>query len=222
MPGRCLRQGDSLSPFLFIICDEGLPALVRKFESAGRLHGIRVVSHLFFADDSLFFFRSSMDECAAIRECFRLYKTASGQKINFRKSSILFSVNTCNGVRDEICSYMGVSCAMDHGSYLGLRKLFQQWEAVQSIPSSATVQQASPSTLTWSKPPIGSLKCNVDVATFQAKGLVGSGLILRYSDGFFVAAKSVHTTCSLSSVYLLAEAISICKALSWLKSILMH
>lgn len=63
VPGRGLRQRCRLSPFLFILCAEGLSALLRKELGKGRLHEVRVcrwaptVSHFLFADDSFFFFR---------------------------------------------------------------------------------------------------------------------------------------------------------------------
>ena len=56
-PYRGLRQADPLSPYLFIMCMEGLSTLIKHAEIHGRLCGCRVVrnappiSHLFFADD---------------------------------------------------------------------------------------------------------------------------------------------------------------------------
>ena len=56
--GRGLRQGCPLSPYLFIVCAEGLSAMIRDSEARGALHGCLVcwnapsISHLFFADDS--------------------------------------------------------------------------------------------------------------------------------------------------------------------------
>jgi hypothetical protein len=58
-PERGLRQGDPLSPYLFILCAEAFSAMLQHAEVNGTLEGIQLcptaprVNHLFFADDSL-------------------------------------------------------------------------------------------------------------------------------------------------------------------------
>lgn len=83
MPSRVLRQGDPLSPYLFIICAEGLLAMFREVEGSGGLYGIRVcsrsssISHLLFADDSFFLFRATVEKCQRV-DILNQYKAASG------------------------------------------------------------------------------------------------------------------------------------------------
>ena len=54
LPSRGLRQGDPLSPFLFILCAEGLSTLLRDAEAKKEIHGVKIgkkvvpISHLFF------------------------------------------------------------------------------------------------------------------------------------------------------------------------------
>ena len=61
VPERGLRQGDLLSPFIFILCTKALISLLNHAENQGKITGMRVtracpsVSDLLFADDSLFF-----------------------------------------------------------------------------------------------------------------------------------------------------------------------
>ena len=60
---RCLKQGDPLLPYLFLICAMGLQGLLHKAESDGLLRGVSIckngprVSHLFFTGDRFRFFQ---------------------------------------------------------------------------------------------------------------------------------------------------------------------
>ena len=61
-PTKEICQGNPLSPYLFLLCSEGLNGLLKKAVAAGDLRGFSLckngpqISHLFFADDSLIFF----------------------------------------------------------------------------------------------------------------------------------------------------------------------
>ena len=91
-PTRGLRQGDPLSPFLFIICAECLSSILRDAEAKKEIHGLKigkkanVISHLFFADDSVLFTRANEVEVEKILEILSTYEAASGQKLNMEKS----------------------------------------------------------------------------------------------------------------------------------------
>lgn len=93
---RGLRQGDPLSPYVFILCAEGLSVAINKAKIDGILHGSKVcrlapeISHLLFADDCLIFCRATMQECAALRSILNNYERASCQAINYNKSGVFF------------------------------------------------------------------------------------------------------------------------------------
>ena len=69
IPKWGLRQGDHLSPFIFILCTEALISLLNHAENQGKITGMSVsrasplVSHLLFADDILFFCKAEPCEC---------------------------------------------------------------------------------------------------------------------------------------------------------------
>ena len=104
IPCKGLRQGDPLSPCLFIICTKSLSFLIRRKERDGLLHGVKIakgapiISHLFFADDSFLFFRANINEASLIKQLLVVYGRASGQVVNFNKFSISFSANVLDGV----------------------------------------------------------------------------------------------------------------------------
>lgn len=129
-PQRGLRQGDPISPYLFIIVADVLSRQISKAMTLGSLSGIKmahachVVSHIFFADDSLFFWKATHAECSAIIRILESYCQASGQIVNFAKSSAFFSPNTPSELRNSISSAFHVRQMDSKAKYLGLPSIF--------------------------------------------------------------------------------------------------
>ena len=126
IPHRGLRQGDPLSPYLFLICAESFSSMLTKAAEDGLIHGARVcrnaprISHLFFADDSILFTRATLQECSVVADILSTYERASGQKINFNKSEVSFSRSVETNRRNDILSLFGVREVEKHEKYLGL------------------------------------------------------------------------------------------------------
>lgn len=129
IPSRGLYQGDLISPCLFLICAKGLSYLLQAYAREGLIHGCRVdrlapnITHLFFADDSLLFFKATPQESEIVKLCLKQYEEASGQTINCNKSLIVFSPNVTEDMKTSICSILNVASARDHGKYPGAPSL---------------------------------------------------------------------------------------------------
>lgn len=67
-PTRGIRQDDPLSPYLYLICDEGLRSLLQEAEICSKIKGVRVaknsptINHIFFADHSIIFCGASLNK----------------------------------------------------------------------------------------------------------------------------------------------------------------
>lgn len=121
-----LRQGDPISPYLFLICAEGFSALLSKAEMEGKMQGIRVcrnaptVSHLLFADDSLILCKANEENVTHLKEILRIYEECSGQVINTEKSAVMFSPNTGDNQRRRLREILSIRSETRSEKYLGL------------------------------------------------------------------------------------------------------
>ncbi|XP_058725811.1 uncharacterized protein LOC131597115 [Vicia villosa] len=89
-----LRQGDPLSPFLFVLAMEGLTTLVRKSIEVGDFKPFKYGEEdyadiLQFADDTIILGKSSCDNLWSLKVLLRGFELVSGLKINFAKSNII-------------------------------------------------------------------------------------------------------------------------------------
>lgn len=125
-PSRGIRQGDPLSPYIFILCGEVLSGLCKKAVREGSLEGIRVargcprINHLLFADDTMFFCSASANSCKALQRIITLYEEASGQQINKSKSAVTFSKKTPVEMKEEAKAILGIHKEGGEGKYLGV------------------------------------------------------------------------------------------------------
>ena len=85
-PLRGLRQGDPISPYLFILCMEFLGHLIEEKCVNGDWVPLKAsqenigISHLFFADDLILFVKVEKKACEAISELLNKFCEESGQK----------------------------------------------------------------------------------------------------------------------------------------------
>ena len=126
IPTRGLRQGDPLSPFLFVLCTEVLISQIHHAEREKKLTGLKIarqcppISHLLFADDSLFFCKATQEECSELMRIIDVYSNASGQQLNKSKSSVLFGSKVVASLKTDLKRSLNITQEGGMGMYLGL------------------------------------------------------------------------------------------------------
>ncbi|KAA3468935.1 reverse transcriptase [Gossypium australe] len=125
-PSRGLRQGDPLSPYLFLICAEGFSVLLEEAQRRGSMKGAPIgrekiyINHLFFADDCILFGDATREGAVAVREVLQEYELCAGQKVNYDKSLVYYGANVSDEAREDIANFLGVRVASNPEKYLGL------------------------------------------------------------------------------------------------------
>lgn len=129
-PGRGIRQGDPLSPYLFILRSETLSCLCNLGQKTGKFKGIKIASgcpsinHLLFADDTMFFCSANEKNAKTLSLLLAAYESVSGQLINSEKSSISFSHKTNQTIRTKVKQSLGINTEGGVGKYMGLPEHF--------------------------------------------------------------------------------------------------
>ena len=77
------------------------------------------LSHIFFADDALFFFKGIPKVCWNLKEIIGHFCEKSGEAINYNKSSVIFSPNMSRRFRALMRKPLGVKNTESLGKYLG-------------------------------------------------------------------------------------------------------
>lgn len=122
---RGLRQGDSISPLLFILMANSLSRKIDKSVIDGLLKGSKptstnqTASHQQFADDTILLLMASILEAKATNSIMKLYESAFGKEINFDKISIFF-FNTPGERHLRIAKILGCKINSLPTTYLGL------------------------------------------------------------------------------------------------------
>ena len=98
-PACGIRQGDPLSPYLFILCMERLAQKIQAAVSEKKWKPVKVgrngldLSHLVFADDMLLFTEASVDQLTVVLDVLEGFCHESGQRFNSSKSSLVVARN---------------------------------------------------------------------------------------------------------------------------------
>jgi hypothetical protein len=122
---RGLKQGDPLAPFLFLLVAEGLGGLMKRAVASNCFNGFRignsdmVVSHLQYADDTLFIGEATIDNLWTIKAILRGFEIISGLKVNFWKSNLM-RVNVSNEFIRVASGFLNCRVGSIPFKYLGL------------------------------------------------------------------------------------------------------
>lgn len=100
--------------------------MLKKVERGGKVQGVKIfhdaprVNHLLFVGDSLILMRTRACNAQDLKYILEVYEQVSGQVINKDKSSIMFSPNTKQQVRDRMRVDLSIQSEAKSELYLGL------------------------------------------------------------------------------------------------------
>ena len=124
-PSRGIRQGNPISPYLFIIFMDYLGQFIEEKCSENLWQPVKAsqsglaFSHLFFADDLIFFAKADGVNSAAIGDVLDTFCSISSQTVSEAKPRVYFSPNVDSDTRESLCDILGFASTPFLGKYLG-------------------------------------------------------------------------------------------------------
>lgn len=121
---RGIRQGDPMSPYLFLLCMEYFSRLLntrtiqREFNFHAKCSSLKI-THLAFADDLMLFSRGDEHSVGILMDTLKEFEESSGLRINSNKSS-LFTAGIFGADLDAIRARVGFSIGEWPIRYLGI------------------------------------------------------------------------------------------------------
>ncbi|GJS76418.1 RNA-directed DNA polymerase, eukaryota [Tanacetum coccineum] len=134
-----LKQGDPLSPFLFILVMESLHLLFNNILNAGLFKGIRMdesltLSHLFYADDAVFIGKWDKANVVTIVHMLKCFFLAAGLQINIHKSTLM-GIGVSHEEVKVAANIIGCSTFSTPFNYLGVKRISFEYPGHVSLPS---------------------------------------------------------------------------------------
>ena len=138
-----LRQGDPLSPYLFVMGMEVLSVLIRRVVEGGFISGCNIkrgrgravhITHLLFVDDTTIFCEAKNEHLTHLSWILFWFEAASGLRINLAKSEIIpvGEVEEVNEMAVELGCRVGQLPAVCLGLPLGVpNKALSRWDEVE-------------------------------------------------------------------------------------------
>ena len=125
-PTRGIRQGDSLFPYLFILCMDFLGQLIEEKYSKKLWQPVKAskngsaFSHLLFTNDLVFFAKADYVNCSAITDVLDTFCNMTEQLVSESKSRVYFLPNVDRDTRESLSDILGFSSTPFLGKYLGI------------------------------------------------------------------------------------------------------
>ena len=122
VPSLGVRQGDSLSSYLFILCLEWLSIKLEEAVCGKLIHPINFrarlrLLHLFFADDIFLFTKATIRDCKNLCQILQKFCDSSGQLMSVTKLRLWFSLSTPRRIKEQVAGIFGIPTTDRIGPY---------------------------------------------------------------------------------------------------------